>query len=374
VTGLGGGDSAPAIVGGRIYGLSNLDGNAIVWALNEKDGKKLWTSSIGKAYPQRMPQSKEGPGGTPTVDGSRLYAIGMGGELACLQVEDGKLLWELNLVKDFGGKVPNWSFRESPLVDGEKLICTPGGPNATLVALNKVTGKTIWQSSVPGNPTAAYSSVIAADVHGQREYIQFTRSFVIGVSASDGKFLWKYDHPASRSGINCSTPVFLDNSVFAASAYGTGGGKVRLIKEPSGGIEAEEVFFTKRMQNHHGGMIVVDGYLYGANGGNEGGWLLCLDFNTGKIMWDQREAGQRKAPKGSILLVDGRFYYRTESGNMLLIEPNPDKYIEHGRFEQPDRTSKPAWAHPVIANGKLYIRDQGLLLCYDVKAKEVSKK
>ena len=130
-----------------------------------------------------------------------------------------------------------------------------------------------------------------------------------------------------------------------------------------------KVYFAKRMQNHHGGMIVVNGYLYGANGGNEGGWLLCLDFKTGKIMWDQRDGGQRKAPKGSIAMADGLFYYRTEAGTMLLIEPSPKKYIERGRFEQPNRTDKPAWAHPVIANGKLYVRDQGVLLCYDVKGK-----
>jgi outer membrane protein assembly factor BamB len=373
VTGIGGGDSAPSIAAGRIFGMGNLEGNAVVWALDEKDGKQLWVTSIAKAFPQRMPQSKEGPACTPSIDGDRLYAIGMGGELVCLQVADGKMLWRRSLTQDFGGKVPNWSYRESPLVDGEKLICTPGGPDATMVALDKMTGKTIWKSAVPGNPTAAYASVIAIDLQGQREYVQLTRSALIGVAASDGKFLWKYDHPASRSGINCSTPVYLDGSVFAASAYGTGGGLVRLTKEPMGEVKAEEVYFTKRMQNHHGGMIVVDGYLYGANGGNEGGWLLCLDFKTGKIMWDQRDSGQRKAPKGSILLADGLFYYRTEKGTMLLIEPNPQKYIERGRFEQPDRTTKPAWAHPVIANGKLYIRDQDTLFCYDVKAKEVVK-
>jgi outer membrane protein assembly factor BamB len=374
ITGIGGGDSAPSIAAGGIFGMGNLEGNAVVWALDEKYGKQLWVTSIAKAFPQRRPQSKEGPACTPSIDGDRLYAIGMGGELVCLQVADGKILWQRSLTQDFGGKVPDWSYRESPLVDGEKLICTPGGPDATMVALDKMTGKTIWKSAVPGNPTAAYASVIAIDLQGQREYVQLTRSALIGVAASDGKFLWKYDHPASRSGINCSTPVYLDGSVFAASAYGTGGGLVRLTKEPTGEVKAEEVYFTKRMQNHHGGMIVVDGYLYGANGGNEKGWLLCLDFKTGKIMWDQRDSGQRKAPKGSILLADGLFYYRTEdTGTMLLIEPNPQKYIELGRFEQPDRTTKPAWAHPVIANGKLYVRDQDTLFCYDVKAKEVVK-
>ena len=191
----------------------------------------------------------------------------------------------------------------------------------------------------------------------------------IGVAASDGKFLWRYDRPANRMGINCSTPIYHDGLVFAASAYGAGGGAVKLSKDASGGVKAEEVYSTRDMQNHHGGMILVDGCLYGANGGNEGGYLACLDFKTGKVLWNERESGKRRARKGSIALADGRLYYRTESGTMLLIEPNPKEYVERGRFEQPDRSDSPAWTHPVIANGKLYVRDQDVLLCYDVKAK-----
>ena len=157
--------------------------------------------------------------------------------------------------------------------------------------------------------------------------------------------------------------------MFAASAYGAGGGAVKLSKDASGAIKAEEVYFSRKMQNHHGGMIVLDGCLYGANGGNEGGHLLCLDFKTGNVLWDGRDVPNRPAPKGSLALADGRFYYRTEKGTVLLIEPNPKEYVERGRFEQPDRTNPPAWAHPVVANGKLYIRDQETLFCYDVKAK-----
>jgi outer membrane protein assembly factor BamB len=156
--------------------------------------------------------------------------------------------------------------------------------------------------------------------------------------------------------------------VFAASAYGAGGGLVKLSKD-GGGIKAEEVYFTRKMQNHHGGMVLLDGCLYGANGGNEGGYLVCLDFQTGKVLWDERESGQRRAPKGSVALADGRLYYRTENGTMLLIEPSPKQYLERGRFRQPDRSDSPAWPHPVLANGKLYLRDQDVLLCYDVKAK-----
>ena len=215
---------------------------------------------------------------------------------------------------------------------------------------------------------AAYASAIAIDFDGQRQYVQLTARALIGVAASDGKFLWRYDKPANRMGINCSTPLYHDGMVFASSAYGAGGGLVKLSKDANGGVKAEEVYATTEMQNHHGGMILLDGYLYGANGGNEGGSLVCLDFKTGKVLWDQRASVGRRA-KGSLALADGRLYYRTEDGTMLLIEPNPKQYIERGRFEQPDRTRLPAWAHPVIANGKLYVRDQDVLFCYDVKAK-----
>ena len=387
IKGLGGGYSGPSIAAGRIYGMSNRGGDEVVWALSEKDGKELWATRLGPAFSQRMPQGKEGPACTPTVDGERLYVLGLGGDLACLQVRDGKIMWQRSLKGDLGGSVPTWSYRESPLVDGDKVICTPGGEDATLVALDKLTGKTIWKSQVPGGSSgpedgpggpdggrpgfarsgASYSSAIGINFDGQRQYVQLTARALVGVAASDGKFLWRYDRAANSHAINCSTPIYQEGLVFAASAYGAGGGLVKLSKDPNGGVKAEEVYFSRKMQNHHGGMIVVDGCLYGANGGNEGGFLVCLDFKTGNVLWDERDSCQRRAPKGSVALADGRLYYRTEKGAMLLIEPNPKEYVERGRFDQPDRSEQPAWAHPVIANGKLYLRDQDLLLCYDVK-------
>jgi outer membrane protein assembly factor BamB len=369
VTGLGGGYSGPSIAAGRIFGMSNRGDDEMVWALSEKDGKELWVARLGPAFKQQAPQGKEGPGCTPTVDGDLLYVEGLAGDVACLQAKDGKVLWQHSLKGDFGGRVPMWSYRESPLVDSDKVICTPGAENATLVALDKLTGKTVWKSEVPGNPGPAYASAIALDFEGQRQYVQFTARALVGVTASDGKFLWRYDRPANSMGINCSSAAYHDGMVFAASAYGGGGGLVKLSKDPNGGVKAEEVYSTRKMQNHHGGIIVSDGCVYGANGGNEGGFLICLDFQTGKVLWDERDDAERRAPKGSLALADGRLYYRTEKGTMLLIEPNPKEYLERGRFDQPDRSAQPAWAHPVIANGKLYLRDQDGLFCYDVKAR-----
>lgn len=398
IKGLGGGYSEPSIAAGRIFGMSNRGGDEITWALSEKDGKQLWTARLGPAVAQRMPQGQEGPGCTPTVDGDRLYVLGLGGALACLQASDGKIIWQHSLTRDFGGKPPTWSYRESPLVDGNKLICTPGGDDATIVALDKLTGKLIWKCKVPapsggaqngpgqggpgrgpggrggrggrggpGGSGAAYASAIAIDFGGQREYVQLTAKSLVGVAASDGKLIWRFDKPANRGGINCTTPIYHDGMVFASSAYGAGGGLVKLSKDSNGGIKADEVYFTKKMQNHHGGIILYAGHLYGATGGNEGGGLLCLDFKTGNVLWDERE--DQRAPKGSIAMADGRLYYRTEKGDILLIEPNPKQYVEHGRFTQPDRSEAPDWSHPLIANGKLYLRDQDVLLCYDVKAK-----
>ena len=383
ITGLGGGDSAPSIANGRIYGMSNRGEDEIVWALSENDGKEVWASRLGPAFVQKgWPQSQEGPGGTPTVDGERLYVEGMAGDVSCLQVKDGKILWQRSLQNDLGGKLPTWSFRESPLVDGDKVICTPGAQDAMLVALDKLTGKTIWKSAVPASPGgetgrpgrggggsgAAYASVIANDFEGLRQYVQLTAKGLLGVAAADGKFLWRYDRPANGMGINCSTPLYHDGRVFAASAYGAGGGLVKLSKDSNGGVKAEEVWSSKNIENHHGGVVLVDGCLFGANGGNGGGYPVCLDFQTGNVLWNERDSDKRRVKKGSVAVADGRIYYRTEQGIIVLIEPSRKEYLERGRFEQPDRTSLPAWAHPVIANGKLYIRDQDTLFCYDVKA------
>jgi prepilin-type processing-associated H-X9-DG protein len=280
----------------------------------------------------------------------------LNGHLLCLDVATGKIRWQKDLLKDFQGSVGGWGYSESPLIDGDKLICTPGGRTATLVALNKKTGALLWKASVPEGDPAAYSSVIAAEVDGQRQYIQFLSRGVVGVAAADGKFLWRYDSPANGTA-NCSTPIYHEHRVFAASGYGTGGGSVKLSRNGTT-TKAEEVYFTHNMKNHHGGMVLVNGYLYGS----DEGMLSCLDFKTGEVMWEDRHPG-----KGSIAYGDGHLYYRNEGGPIVLVEANPKKYVECGRFEQPDRSGHAAWPHPVIANGKLYIRDQDVLLCYDVK-------
>jgi outer membrane protein assembly factor BamB len=380
IKGIGSGMGGVAISKGRVYTTGDVDGSAWIFALKESNGELIWKAKIGRGGEVGFSVTPSGPRSTPTVDGDRLYILSQFGELVCYTTE-GKEIWRTDFVKDHGGIVPTWGYSESVLIDGEKLICMPGAPNAALVALNKMTGKVIWRSEVParlapssnpggrrGGPSrgadseASYASAIIVDFEGQRQYVQFTAKTLAGFDAATGKLLWQYDPVAAR--ITCSTPIYQDGLVFGSSAYEGGGGAVRLSKDTNGKLKATEVYFTNHMRNHHGGMIVVDGALYGAAGGNEGGFLVCMDFKTGQVLWRERQA-----PKGSLAMADGRLYLRAESGTMILIEPNREKYIERGRFEQPDRSREPAWPHPVIANGKLYLRDQDTLLCYDVKRK-----
>jgi outer membrane protein assembly factor BamB len=354
--GLGGGPSTPTLARGRIFGMSYRGDDEFVWAIDAAAGKPIWSTRIAAANYETGRQAHAGSASSPAIDGDRLYTLGESGDLVCLQVADGKLVWQKNLVKEFGGEVPRWGYSESPLVDGDKVIITPGGGEAAIVALNKRTGGVIWKAQVPGGNEAHYSSVIAVDALGQRQYIQFLGGGVVGIAAKDGKLLWRYESPANRTA-NISTPIYRDQHVFAASGYNTGGGLAKLTTNASG-VTATEVYFTRRMQNHHGGMVLVGDHLYGFDGSN----LTCLNWKTGEVAWSDRSVG-----KGSVAAADGHLYARGERGAVALVEATPKGYVEKGRFEQPERSREPAWAHPVIAGGRLYLRDQDILLCYDVK-------
>ncbi len=347
---VGEGYSTPTVAAGRLFLMGNRDGKECVLALSEADGGELWASVIGPAVGVSYP----GPRCSPTVDGDRVYALGVGGDLVCLATASGSELWRKSLRKDFGGGVGGWGYSESPLVDGDRLLFTPGGGKATVVAVKKMTGETVWQAKVPNGDQAAYSSIVAADFGGQREYIQFLAGGVVGLSA-DGKFLWRYAKPSA--GINCMTPVYRDGIVYAAAEYNKGGGAARLTREKDA-VTATELYFSGHYQNHHGGMVLVDGYLYGEGTGQ----MACVEFKTGREMWRERKAG-----KGSVAAADGRIYYRSEGGTIVLVEASPKQYVEHGRFTPAKTSGLNAWPHPVIANGKLYLRDQQYLFCYDLK-------
>ena len=350
---LGSGYGSMSVAGDRVYLQGARGNNSFVIALNRADGKEVWSKPLGPVETRMRSDRGAGPRGTPTVDGDRLYVLTENGDLACLKT-DGSILWQRNILKEFGGSQLQWLVSESPLVDGPHLVVTPGGPGAGMVKLDKMTGKTVWTSKDLSD-TAAYSSITVADVQGVRTYMTFTASAGVGVRASDGKLMFRYPSAANRTA-NVATPVYSDNKVFFASAYGTGGGLLNLTVQ-NGEVAATEAYFTREMKNHHGGMVLVDGYLYGYNDLI----LTCLEFTTGKMMWRDRSVG-----KGSVTYADGRLYLQSENNLVGLAEATPTGYVEKGRFEIPDK-GQPSWAHPVISDGRLYVRNQDTLLVYDIK-------
>ena len=348
--------SSIAVADGRIFTQGNIDGQGRIICLDEKTGKTLWSVR----HPAEKKAFTHGRGngarGTPTVDGRLVYAESGGGALVCLEAATGNEVWSLHLVDDLGGARPGWGFSESPLVDGDQLIVTPGGREGTLAALDKRTGQVIWRST-DVTDRAHYSSPIVADVHGVRQYIQFTARRVVGIEAATGRLLWDYSGSANRTA-NVCTPICQGPYVFTSSAYGTGGGLVKLTRDGDR-WNAEEVYFERAMANHHGGIVLVDGKMYGFGSGG----LICMDFLSGEILWRNRSVG-----KGSLCHADGHLYCLSERNRMALVEANPDRYVEKGRFELPD-SGRPSWAHPVVAGGRLYIRDQNSLTAYNIRSR-----
>jgi outer membrane protein assembly factor BamB len=356
ISGLGAGYGTVSIKGDRIFVQGTQNKESVVFCLNRSNGKIVWTKALG---PSLNHDRGSGPRGTPTLEANRVYVLTENGDLACLKAEDGSVIWSRNILVDFKGRNPRWLISESPLIDGARLIVTPGGESgpggrAGIAALDKMTGKTIWTSGELGDP-AGYSSCIAVDVGGVRTIVGFTSLAGVGVRASDGKLMWSYPAVANRTA-NITTPIFHQNKVFYTSAYGTGCALLGL-KTEGGEVKAQEIYFSKEMQNHHGGVVLLGGHLYGFSNAI----LTCLEFETGKAMWKDRSVG-----KGSLTFADGHLYLFSENNVVGLAEATPGGYKEKGRFTIEDQ-GFPSWAHPVVCGGKLYIRNQGVLACYDVR-------
>jgi outer membrane protein assembly factor BamB len=297
----------------------------------------------------------DGPRGTPTVDGDKLFIEGGNGDVACLEADTGKTIWSINLKADFQGGLPGWGYSESPLVVGDWLIVTPGGKGGTVAALNKKDGKLVWRTTEV-TEGAHYSSPVYAEIGGIKQIVQFANQSVFGVALEDGKLLWRYTAPANGTA-NCCDPIIDGDFVFASSSYGVGGGLAKIV--PAGSLQsAEEVYFEKKMDCHHGGIVKVGDYLYSAAGGE----VMCMDYKTGKIAWRARGPG-----KGALCVADGMLYVLGENHEMALVEVTPEEYREHGRFKIQEH-GRPAWAHPVVAGGRLYLRDQESLSVYDLRS------
>jgi outer membrane protein assembly factor BamB len=359
-TGLGKGYAGVAVSGHLLYTMGDLaDGNHVL-ALGASDGKIAWATKVGRAGMAGPPGwTFAGPRCTPTVNGDLLFAADHYGELVCLRTADGQELWRKNYQKDFEGQQPEWGFAESPLVDGEQVVITPGGSNGAIIALKKSTGALLWRSK-GFTDAAQYASIIPAQIHGVPQYIQLTIANVVGVSPRDGAVLWK----AARKGAVAviPTPIVDGDLVYVTSGYAIGCNLFK-VKGNSGTLSAEQVYANKVMANHHGGVVKVGGHLYGYS---DGKGLTCQSFASGEAVWAEKE----KIKKCAVSYADGLLYCREEdSGTVVLVEASPTAYAEKGRLVQPQRAEEKAWPHPTISGGKLYLRDQDLLFCYDVNAK-----
>ncbi|HNS22157.1 MAG TPA: PQQ-like beta-propeller repeat protein [Sedimentisphaerales bacterium] len=370
ISGLGPGYSTVAIKDGKLYTMGDRrvgsEKSQYVYAYDLSTRKELWAAKVGKPH-------DDGPRCTPTVDGAFVYAIGTSGDVVCIAADSGKVLWTRNLLTDLGGAAnPGWRFSESPLVDGDRLLCTPGGHKAVIAALNKKTGETIWTCPMPdigdnGKDEAGYSSIRISHGAGVKQYVQLTNEGLVGVSA-DGKFLWGYNRVANGVA-NISTPVIDGDYVFTSTAYGTGSALLKLVRDGAG-VKAEEVYWLDagKFQNHHGGFVKVGDCIYGGHNHNKGE-PTCIEMKTGKILWNADQPGKGS---GCVLYADGCLYFLYENGVVALVEAAPEKYNLKGTFKLP--AGRPgaegtAWAHPVICDGKLYLRWANVLFCYDVKAK-----
>lgn len=358
---LGGGYSTPAVVGKRIYLLSNqgLEEESIK-ALDE-NGAQVWSTRIGKVGSPDQQPNYPAARSTPTIEGTSLYALGSDGDLVCLDAATGKIQWQKNIRTEFHGKPGRWAYSESPLIDGDVVVCTPGGADATMVTLNKKSGDVVWKAAIPEGDAAAYASVIKTEIGGVKQYVAFTANGLIGVDAKIGKLLWRYDATKGSNGMSILTPVSRDGLVFSGGSK-AGGAAVKLVSN-NGTVTAEQVYFDTKLPTAIGGAVLVGDYLYGSAGQT----LVCADFKTGQIKWTERTVSA-----GSLCYADGRLYMHFENGEVALIDPSPEAYHEQGRFTPPNPPARAnrmekAWAYPVVANGRLYIRDTQSVWCYDIK-------
>jgi outer membrane protein assembly factor BamB len=340
--------------------------NEFVEARSTQDGKVIWTTRVGNVgNPDQNPKYPKARS-TPTVDGNFIYALSSDGDLACLEAKSGKIRWQKSLRKDFGGQPHEWAYAESPLVDGDVVVVSPGGTDATIVALNKKTGALIWKSAVPGGDQAGYASAIVVQGAGRKQYVQFLSKGVVGVDAKTGEFLWRYKEVV-KGPAQVFTPVVRDGYIYTG-ALGIGGGLIRL-KPDGNGVATEQVYFERGLPNGFGGAVLIGPYLYGSDPAEQK--VVAVEFTTGKMMWKADSLG-----RSSLAYADGLLYVHSWKGDVGLVEATHEGYREKGRFTPPDQP-KPAqgapygdtaYAHPVIANGVLYIRDSGTLWAYDIKA------
>ncbi len=364
VDGVGAGFGAVSVAGGKIFLLGDLEDACYLFALDEKDGKVAWKTKIG---PPRNHKNAawNGPRTTPTIDGDKIYALGEAGDLVCVEAASGKEVWHKHMVKDLQGEAPIWLYCDSPLIDGNQVVVKPGGAKGAVAALDKTSGAELWRSKEYVEKVE-HTSLLPVTIDGVKQYVVLTMDSVAGVG-TDGKLLWRV--PRKGDVAICSTPLYKDGIVFVGSSYETG--RATAIKVTgSGGTFKAELLYEMDLANHHGGMVIVGDHVYGTGDLNKGkkrsdAVLKCVELKTGKIVWENPSIS-----KGSITYADGHLILHSEKakeGLVALVEATPAGYKEKGRFSHPDTTGRNSWAYPVVANGKLYIRDGTGLSSYEVK-------
>lgn len=363
ITDAGSGYSTPAVSGDRLYLLGNRGLNdEFVQARAAADGRLVWSTHLGKVGQPEQKPNYPGARSTPTVEGDWLYVLGSDGDLACLDTVAGEARWRRHLRTDFGGKPGVWAYSESPLIDGDKLVCAPGGEAAAILALNKHTGEVIWKCAIQGGDEATYASTIVTSIGDVKQYVQCLKQGLTGVDAATGRLLWRFSDTADlKSGGYIQTPVARDGLVY--SSAGLVGGAVARVQAKPGGWSAEAVYFSKKLPIGIGGVVLRGDFMYGAAGQT----LQCVEYATGDVRWEDRCIGA-----ASICVAEGRLYLHGENGDVALVEATPEGYREKGRFtpaDQPDRDRSKAWTYPVVANSRLYLRDLDHLRCYDIAAK-----
>lgn len=368
----GAGYSGPAVVGDTLYMMGAREGSEYLYALDIKGPKELWSVKLGPMFQWKGNSWNDGPSATPTVDGDLVFALSGNGELVCADTK-GNPKWRKSMPKDFAGEVNpiggdaknllGWGYTWSPLVDGDNLICVPGGKKGLVAALDKKTGNLVWQSKEVTDQ-ATYSSPIVADVQGVRQYIVMTNAGAVGIDAKTGGALWVYKREQPFADCVIPTPVYFTDHVYMTVGFGLGCDLVKLTKDGAK-FKSEPVYSDRKLTNREGGVILMDGRIFGHS--ENKGWE-CQDLMTGKILW----ADKRKMKSGSLITAEGLFYiYGADDGVVALVKPDAKKWEEISRFTIPQMgKNKPngkIWTHPIIANGKLYLRDQELLFCYDIR-------
>ena len=357
-SGIGHGYSAVSVTADRIFTAGMIEKETHVFAL-DLSGTIVWRRPNGKSWQagerQRWAMGHAGSRGTPTVDGDTVYHLGEMGRLAAFDARTGDERWHLDLLETFKAPRPKYGFSESVLIQGNRLFCCPGGTEGYIVALDKRTGRTLWTNAEIKDPIG-YSSPVLCTVDGVEQLISLSAARVFAVRPDNGKLLWDYEFANSRKN-NVTDIVVKDGLVHAASPYGKGSVLLRPRRKADGRFAVESVWTNKLLDNHHGGVILLDGHLYGA-GHQSRGWT-CLEFRSGRKLW-------QSPGKGSLTYADRMLYCLDERGTLSLVRPTPEKWDAVSSFKVPSGGKGLHWAHPVISRGRLYVRHSGKLYAYQV--------